>query len=124
MTPFSQFALLDAVVAGCKWRTCPASNSGTQPSHSKLYTNREKNRLVLQLGSAALCTISDTTLGRLTASVPADLVSRCYTQQSRPHPPRADGEQDGAASDATKAVTDPIRLVRMVKEIAPLPFEK
>ena len=31
MTPFSQFALLDAVVAGCKWRTCPASNSGTQP---------------------------------------------------------------------------------------------
>ena len=46
MTPFSQFALLDAVVAGCKWRTCPASNSGTQPSHSKLYTNREKNRLV------------------------------------------------------------------------------
>ena len=38
-----------------------------------------------------------------------------------PHPPRADGEQDGAAYDATKAVTDPIRLVRMVKEMDPLP---
>ena len=32
----------------------------------------------------------------------------------------ADGEQDGAVSDATKAETDPIRLVRMVKEIDPL----
>ena len=32
-----------------------------------------------------------------------------------------DGEQDGAASDAPNAVTDPIRLVRMVKEIDPLP---
>ena len=47
MTPLSQFALLDAVVAGYKWRTCPASNSGTQPSHSKLYTNKEKNHSVL-----------------------------------------------------------------------------
>ena len=32
----------------------------------------------------------------------------------------ADGEQDGAASEATKAETDPVRLVRMVKEIDPL----
>ena len=39
------------------------------------------------------------------------------TYRRTPHPPCADGEHDGAASDATKAVTDPIRLVRMVKEI-------
>ena len=34
-----------------------------------------------------------------------------------PHPARPDGEGDGAARDAPKAVTDPIRLVRMVKEM-------
>ena len=28
-----------------------------------------------------------------------------------------DGEQDGAARDSTRASTDPIRLVRMVKEM-------
>ena len=60
MTPFSQFALLDAVVAGCKWRTCTASNSGTQPAHSRLYTKREKSRLVLSGGGHR---------GRLQASV-------------------------------------------------------
>ena len=30
-----------------QWRTRTASNSGTQASHFKLYTNREKNRLVI-----------------------------------------------------------------------------
>ena len=48
-------------------------------------------------------------------------VPRRYAQQSRPHPPCADGEQDGVASDAAKAVIDPIRLVRMVKEMEWLP---
>jgi len=31
ITPLSQFALLDAVVAGYNRRPCPASNSGTRP---------------------------------------------------------------------------------------------
>ena len=47
-------------------------------------------------------------------------VSSLYTTVET-HPPRADGEPDGAAHDATQAVTDPIRLVRMVKETDPLP---
>ena len=59
-------------------------------------------------------------LPQLVSQPAADTGSRCYTQLSRPHPPRADGEQDGAASDTTKAGTDPIRLVRMVKEMEQL----
>ena len=44
-----------------------------------------------------------------------------YTTLETPSGLGRHGEPDGAASDAAKAVTDPIRLVRMVKEMEPLP---
>ena len=69
------------------------------------------------------CRISKQLIGNVAIRPPLvpKLSPRCYTQSSRPYPPRADGEHDGEASDGDKAVTDPIRLVRMVKEIEPLP---
>ena len=35
----------------------------------------------------------------------------------RPHPARPDGEEDGWLTEKTRQIHDPIRLVRMVKEI-------
>ena len=35
----------------------------------------------------------------------------------RPHPACLDGEEDGGLAEKTRQIHDPIRLVRMVKEI-------
>ena len=47
MTPLSQFALLDVVVAGYKWTAAPTSNSGTQLPPWRLCSNNLKTHLVL-----------------------------------------------------------------------------
>ena len=51
-------ALLDVVVASCHWTTFPTSSSGTQPLHPKVYTNGQKNRLVLVVVDAGLVAAS------------------------------------------------------------------